>query len=225
MSLSRKEEQELLKLMSDVFSHLNSHSSSALDDGGKKHLEHKTQIPFSQIGRGIDIIVECDKKECLAIAERLGILSLESLKGVFSLKMLSADRVLVKGHIEAVLEQACVITSEPVYEKIDEDFLLRFIPQFQMPHDDDIFDLEALLEDEADDVPHDGRMVDVKKALYEQLALCLNPYPRKEGSGLEKFVDYAPSEEEYSLEENSEKISKKNPFEVLKKLKDKGGNL
>lgn len=186
----------------------------------QKILQQDAQIPLSQIGRGVEITLIISETECADWAQRLGILSLKSIKGDFFLKMLSADRVLAKGHLKAALEQACIITSEPVFEEIDEDFMLRFIPEAQMPQEDEIFDLEALLEEEADDLPHDGRKIDLEKALYEQLALCLNPYPRKEGSGLNDFVDYTPHEDETG--EDSEENGKRNPFSVLKELKERG---
>ncbi|MXV35457.1 MULTISPECIES: DUF177 domain-containing protein [unclassified Saccharibacter] len=179
--------------------------------------EFSHRIPLGKIGHDLRVNISAPSQAREKLCHRFGLLGLEQLDGQFSLSRGEGKHIRAEGEIRAKATQACVITGEPVDEEVQERFSLRFLPQEEMPSDEDI-DIEALLAEEADDVPYDGRAVDLGEALAEQLALCLDPYPRREGSGLESFVEVTPEEGE---EEVIAKEEKPNPFSVLEKLKEK----
>lgn len=197
-------------------------SSGDKDEAGARRddmvvAEFSRRIPLARTGRPLEERVEADEGERAALCRRFGLLSLSRLVCLFHLERGQDSIVLAEGHIQAEVEQACIITGEPVREVIDEPFRLRFVPASDMPEDEEI-DIESLLQEDADDVPHDGRMIDLGEAAAEQLALCLTPYPRRDGAGLEQFVEVTPSDDELEVRRET---GRKSPFDVLKKLQEK----
>lgn len=146
-------------------------------------------------------------KECVALAERFGLLSLDSLKASFTLKRVRKDLVRVKGRVSAELAQACVVTLDPVAARIDERFEVDFLEGAQPPVADLELDVEGA---EAPEPAPDG-WIDLGELAAEQLGLAIDPYPRK--------VDAAiPAE--WTPEAAAEPaLARPNPFSGLEKLK------
>lgn len=119
---------------------------------------------------------------------------------------------LLKGQFEAEVEQTCVVSLEPVRQRVGESFLRRFATSVPMePATDPGEDDAEWLDPEADDPPdplRDGT-VDIGEVVAEALALVLDPYPRKPGAGLPE--GYRP---------DPEAGAKVSPFAALAKLKD-----
>lgn len=191
-------------------------TSSSQDQSDPIKPEFSHRVPLAQIRRDIQVDLAASAEEREKLCHRFGLLSLERLEGQFRLSPGEGQAIMAEGKIRAKAMQPCVITGEPVEEQLEETFLLRFLPRDEIV-DDDTLDLETLLAEEADDVPYDGHAIDVGEALAEQLALCLTPYPRLEGSGLDAFVEVTPTEEE----EEAPKMEKPNPFAALAQLKEK----
>jgi hypothetical protein len=103
-----------------------------------------------------------------------------------------------------------VVTLEPVSETIAETFERTFLPG---PEDRQSEPLEIEIDPEAEDPPDplEGTTLDLKEVIAEQLALSVNPYPKKPGA-----VADLPSE---SGEED--RVS---PFAVLGNIKSRSGN-
>lgn len=84
--------------------------------------------------------------------------------------------VVAEGHLRASVVRECVVTLELFDEIIEERFRVRFVPTGTESDDDD---------PEADDeIPYEGATIDLGEATVEQLALTLDPYPRKPGAEL-----------------------------------------
>ena len=73
--------------------------------------------------------------------------------------------------------QACVASGEDVPEKIDQPFVLRFVPEAEAGIDSADEEIE-LGEAALDEVGYSGSAVDLGEAVAQTLALALNPYPR-----------------------------------------------
>ncbi len=117
--------------------------------------------------------LSANREQCAKIAKRLQIISLESLTGEISCTT-KGPIIIVTGQVTAELQQACVISLDPVTETVDEAFALEFIRR--PDDDDDPLDLDAPESVSGDDL-------DIGEILVQQLALALNPYPRAEGAG------------------------------------------
>ena len=132
---------------------------------------HDLRLDSIRDGDRIDLIA--DEAERGAIAKRLDLGSLDQLEAHVSLSR-SGDVVRADGRIGASLEQACVVTGEPVPSHVDEPFSLVFVPEPGGAAGEEI----ELGEDECDMVFHDGPTIDLGGAIADTLALSLDPYPR-----------------------------------------------
>ena len=90
------------------------------------------------------ISIEADVGERAKIAARLGLDSLDYLRGdLFIRPETSGDVIFIWGEICAKLSQTCVVTLEPLSSKIKAPVELRFAAEVTDNGDDDI-DLESV---------------------------------------------------------------------------------
>ena len=85
------------------------------------------------------------------------------------------------GQLRARLRQCCVITMEDFDTEIAEDFEIRFVPEGMEAEEIDL--------DAPDEIPYAGATIDLGEAAVEQLALCLDPFPKKPGAALPEAAD------------------------------------
>jgi hypothetical protein len=120
---------------------------------------------------GSEHLVEADPQECLAIAARLKIPAVLSLACRFKLAR-RQDRVDVSGLLQALVVRDCVVSLEPFEVVVQEDFRIRFVPPGTEEEDQD----DPL---SIDELPFTDAAVDLGEAAVQQLALALDPYPRR----------------------------------------------
>jgi hypothetical protein len=77
-----------------------------------------------------------------------------------------------------------VVTLEPFEARLDEHAALRFVPAQTLREAADLAELDAETLEGPDEIPYNGELIDLGAALAEQLALSLDPYPRKPGAEL-----------------------------------------
>jgi uncharacterized metal-binding protein YceD (DUF177 family) len=162
---------------------------------------HALRIDSIRDGERIDLAA--DEAERVAVAERLGLERIERLGAHAALSRHGAD-VLAEGRVRAALDQACVVTGEPVAAHIDEPFTVRFIPEPAVATPDEEIELAP---EDGDTVFHDGATIDLGSAIADTLALALNSYPRSAAAETASREAGVMSEMEAS------------PFAVLAKLK------
>ncbi len=151
--------------------------------------------------QSFDLVVDDPARRRLATA--FGLPRIAALRGRFALRHQTGGIIAASLHITAKVTQTCVITLEPVDQTIDETVSLRFVPAAMIPEaEDSELDPETL--DGPDEIPFTGDNIDLGAALAEQLALSLDPYPRKPGAAL-------PADATDSTA---------NPFAALRKLKE-----
>lgn len=131
------------------------------------------RLPLDRIGGGERIDLVAGEAECAAIAERLGLASLDRLEAHAVLDR-DGDRLRASGRLKAVLAQCCIATGEPVPAHADEPFDLVFLPEPSAKPDEEV----ELGADELDVVFHDGAAIDLGTAIADTLALVLDPFPR-----------------------------------------------
>lgn len=139
-------------------------------------------------GEIIETIVAGDE-EREAVARRFGLLALERLEAVLTLRRLGRGPVArLEGRLLAEVVQTCVVSLEPVANRIEETFIVLFAPEGQGQLGGGTL-AEAVLEtdDEWPEPIQDGR-IDIGEAVAQQLALALDPYPRKPGIRLEDVI-------------------------------------
>ena len=131
------------------------------------------KLPLSAIRDGERIDLAADGSECSVIAEQLGLLSLGCLQAHAVLER-DGWSVAASGRIKASLEQACVASGEPIPQRIDEAFELRFVPEPTTRPDEEV----ELAADDLDTIFHDGATIPLGESLVDTLSLALDPYPR-----------------------------------------------
>lgn len=129
--------------------------------------------------------IEADAQERAALARRFGIASIESLKADLQLAVTADKRsITVTGTLDADVTQTCVVSLEPLKNHIDA-------PIERMYGEDPAEEpLSAVVHlDDLEDVPEPivAGAIDVGEAVAEQLALELDPFPRRPGVTFEGY--------------------------------------
>jgi uncharacterized metal-binding protein YceD (DUF177 family) len=122
--------------------------------------------------RGVAVDLAPDDAARSAMARDLGILGIPALRLTGALRPEGARDFRLDGRIAAVVEQACVVTLDPVRTVIDEPVLRRFLAEMPEPEGDEV---EMPEDDSAEPL---GSIIDLDAVLAEALALALPAYPR-----------------------------------------------
>lgn len=157
---------------------------------------------------GRDIVVESTEAQRAALAELLGITSIEALDATMKAVKFRGG-IRVEGRLKARITQPCVITFEPVHQQIDEPIDRVFLPGANIDDGVEAGNKEIFVDLENDDPPDplDGPELDLAPLVTETLALAIDPYPRAPGASVDDL----------GLTEDSAKVS---AFDALRSLKD-----
>jgi uncharacterized metal-binding protein YceD (DUF177 family) len=136
------------------------------------------QLRLDQIRDGERLELIADDAERHAIAQRLGLGGIDRLEAHVTLTR-QGEAVRASGRLMASLEQACVVTGDPVPAAVDEPFDLIFMREPVVGSPDEEIELGA---SDCDVVFYDGAMIDLGTAVGDTLALSLDPYPRSAGA-------------------------------------------
>ncbi|GAA0636843.1 YceD family protein [Brevundimonas lenta] len=163
-------------------------------------LPYSEPVRLHQIGGGLKRTLSPDAAARARIAKALDLASLDAFEAELDLRTTAAGWSL-SGRLRASAVQTCGITLEPLPVEIDAPFSVSLAE----PVDEDSDEIIISMEDESPDVVEEGQ-IDLGQYAVEQLALRLDPFPRKPGA---EFVQPAEPGE----------IS---PFAVLKQLRPSG---
>ena len=184
-----------------------------------QNAEFSRRLP---VHRGVEPVqrfaYEASAGERAALAERFGILAIDSFAAEGTLTTLDGGRrALLRGRIRAHVVQSCVVTLEPVAAEIDESFSLDFADDAAAA----ALEKELELDPEAADPPDplEGEAVDVGEAAAEHLALALDPYPRAPGA---RLPGETAGESQEDAGESEGSAAKNSPFKALARLVRKG---
>jgi uncharacterized metal-binding protein YceD (DUF177 family) len=135
-------------------------------------------LPLDSVGPGgLDLTIEASPSHCDALAARMQIPAVLALSCRFRLSAGPGETVHARGHLRARVLQTCVVSLDPFESAIEEAFAVRFVPEGE---ESDDLDPEA----EEDEIPYQGATLDLGETAAEQLALALDPYPRRPGASL-----------------------------------------
>jgi uncharacterized metal-binding protein YceD (DUF177 family) len=176
----------------------------------------KETLPFSRLVTvdpmpedGFEVAIEADARERAALATADGLADIAKLDAVFHIARRPRGLVNVRGRVNAMVTQTCVVSLDPfetaVSEDVDVDFIraeeLEKAERERLKSRD-----QAKPEEDVVDPPDpiiDGR-IDLGALASEFLALALDPYPRKPGVSLDEILPEMPDEKE-------------SPFAILRK--------
>lgn len=162
-----------------------------------------------------------DKEARKNLLRRLSISGVDSLKADLELERQQGGMVIhVKGHVLATLQQACVVSLDPIETKINETFEAWFSDSEQavalakVKHDKQVKangETKIMNEHEDPEAIIDGQ-IDLGELVTQHLSLAIDPYPHKEG------VEYEYGDDE---PQKVPEAFKNNPFAKLKDWKSK----
>jgi uncharacterized metal-binding protein YceD (DUF177 family) len=140
-------------------------------------VEFPRPLAVDRVGpAGLDMTVTANAPECAALARRMGLPGVLSLACHFRLRPAPGGGVDAEGKLSAKVRQVCIVSLDEFEAQVAEDFVVRFVPAGTESENDD--------PDSVDEIPFGGPVIDLGEATAEQLALALDPYPRKPGAVL-----------------------------------------
>jgi uncharacterized metal-binding protein YceD (DUF177 family) len=164
-------------------------------------IEKTVDIPAGGLGGARDATGE----ELKQIANALNILNVASLSSRYRISSISGGAYRLTGSVAAQVEQACVVSLEPVNGNVQAPFEVEFWPNLEVEESED--ESSILGASEVELLEHG--IIPVGRIVFETLSASLDPYPRKEGA-------------EFTWQDSkSEASDGSNPFAALAKLKDK----
>lgn len=125
--------------------------------------------------------IKLGERERKALAEALGLFDIPAFTAEFILKRARNGVVHVDGRLVAEVVQECVVSLEPVRQRIDETVELRFVIASKGGKSGpDPVDIEPT----GNDPPEllSGPILDLGPVLLEHFVLALDPYPRAPGA-------------------------------------------
>ncbi|HEX4261955.1 MAG TPA: YceD family protein [Acetobacteraceae bacterium] len=146
--------------------------------------EFSRPLSLARIGAGQTVAIEATPAERTGLAKRLQIPELPALDCSFVLRPVASGVVEAEGVLRARVVQECVVSLDPFEATVEERFALRFVPEGR--------ESPTIDPDATDEVPYPGNTIDLGEAAAEQLALALDPYPRKPGVALPEGVETEP---------------------------------
>lgn len=156
---------------------------------------------------GLERSREATQQEREAVARVLDLLACPRLAVTYVLKPIDQNRFSLRGKLNALVEQTCVVTLEPMTTSIEEDFEATFVPP------DEIVTPESGavdIDDEMDPEPIVEGRITVGRIVFECLASAIDLFPRKPGAALA----WQPGQGKDGTDAKAD-----NPFAVLAKIK------
>lgn len=178
------------------------------DDAGPglSRPEFSRIVSLNDLGKDeMRLDLHATNEECAALARRFGLAAIAGLRASGGLGRSGDDRVRLRVTLEAAVTQACVVTLDPIASRIEEEIDITFDPELG-----DAATLDIAFEAAVDREPLMGDSLDLGEIIAEELALSLDPYPRKPGIALEIGPGAAAGEP-----------PRGGPFEALAALKRK----
>lgn len=170
-------------------------------------------VPLKDLaGEPVHFDLRATAAEEAELRHRFSLVGLERVQADGTIYPLQGGTGLhVEGRVRAQVTQNCVVTLDPVVQAVDEKFSLEFGTPLDVL-DEATGEMVILPDQELPDpMPADG--LNVGELVAEQLALAIDPYPRKQGADLQAVLS------EHGIEADAGKI---NPFAALAALKTKG---
>lgn len=137
--------------------------------------------------KGRDEAFEADAEARERLARHLDVRGVDAFAAEAEVMPWRSDGVRIAGRLRATLQQDCVVTLDPLSVEVDEPFEALFVPEGSPLAPRREGDAQLLVDAEGDDPPEtfEGDTLDLGAVWTEFLTLAVDPYPRKEGAGIE----------------------------------------
>jgi len=168
---------------------------------------------------GIALTVEADSAERARLAQRFGLVAIDSLTGTARLTPEEGGASFrLDGSYKADVRQTCVVTLAELPVRVENSFERQYSA---LAESEEARDVSPDIDAEEPPDPVVGGYIDVGEAIAEELALSLDPFPRKPGI---PFTDYSSGPDGTGGGAGAEAGSPRageGPFAALQRLKDR----
>ena len=131
-----------------------------------------------RVGQAATHKIAAGAAERTALAARFALVALDRLEAEIRIERLPGGLVRLAATLDADVVQSCVVSLEPVANRVEEDFTLLFGKGEEAR--------EVVLDGEEETVePLQGDRIDIGEAVAQQLSLALDPFPRAAGASLD----------------------------------------
>jgi uncharacterized metal-binding protein YceD (DUF177 family) len=145
--------------------------------GTEPEFARPVEVPRAA-GRATTHKIAADADERAALAARFSLLSLDRLAADIRIERLPGGLVRLAASLVADVVQSCVVTLEPVSNRVEEEFILLFGAGEAAR--------EVVLDGAAETIePLDGDRIDLGEVVAQQLSLALDPFPRAADASLD----------------------------------------
>ncbi|RFC65638.1 DUF177 domain-containing protein [Mesorhizobium denitrificans] len=138
--------------------------------------------------KGMPVRIDATEKQRAELAEVHELQQVDSFVANLLVAPWKRNGVKVTGRVQAKIVQSCVVTLEPVENKIDEEIDSVFLPESsKLGREGFGIGGEIVLDAEGPDSPEtfSGDLIDVGALAEEFFGLGIDPYPRKQGASIE----------------------------------------
>jgi hypothetical protein len=155
---------------------------------------------------GLQCERDATESEREGVARALGLLALRRLSARYRIEAIAGEAYRLSGKLSGDVEQACVISLEPVSGRIDAAFDVEFWPHLDVAESDE----DAMVLDGPDVERFEHGTLPAGRIVFETFSASLDPYPRRDGA-------------EFNWQDpRAQEPEKTGPFAELSRLKDKG---
>lgn len=137
--------------------------------------------------KGMPVVIEATEAQRAALAGIHGLVSVERLHAELAVSVWKRNGVKVEGRVEADIVQSCVVTLEPVANKVGEDISALFLPEdSRLGRESFGLGGEIMIDVDGPDSPEtfSGDRIDVGALVEEFFGLGIDPYPHATGASL-----------------------------------------
>jgi uncharacterized metal-binding protein YceD (DUF177 family) len=154
---------------------------------------------------GLTVKIDATESERAELAAVHGLEGIEQLRAELAVSPWRRNGVKVEGRVKADVVQSCVVTLEPVTNRVDEEISAVFLPEdSRLGREGFGLGGEIMIDPEGPDSPEtfSGDRIDVGALVEQFFGLAIDPYPRKPGAA-------APAEPEPDQDEDENELQRK----------------
>jgi hypothetical protein len=155
---------------------------------------------------GLTVERSATPEECAAVARTLELVACRSLTARYTVTPRAGGNVHASGTVEAEVEQTCVVTLEPLVNRVTDSFSVDYWPETEMPEPSAGAAVD--MHDEPDLEPMVAGRIEIGRVIYECVAGAIDLFPRKPGVTFEAPRDGGSDKPD-------------SPFAALAKMKTK----
>ena len=149
-----------------------------------------THATFDVPEKGLSTQRSATPQELLSLQKALEILSCDALEVHYRIKPAGGGGFKLEGRFEVRVTQACVVSLEPVPDRITGEFAVEFRAEAGARPAEKA-ERDALAEETVDPFAEvevetiENGVIDAGRIVYEEIASLLDPYPRAEGTSFD----------------------------------------